>query len=147
MIHQSRLFLVVGLLLPLVVAGCGKKDGVGTVRGMVTYRGSPVQNALVVFMPETPGLLPASGLTDSNGRYELMTSVKGDGASVGNHRVTVTARGPDKGRSDATVDPLGIGGEPGDPLIPIDYFMPDTSGLTAEVKPGVNTVDFALTDR
>ena len=141
------MFLVLALLFSSVVAGCGKKNGVGSVHGTVTYHGKPVPNALVVFMPETPGSLPASGLTDDNGRYELMTSVKGDGASVGNHRVTITARGPDKERPGAPVGVTGIASEPGDPLIPIEYFMPDTSGLIAEVKPGTNTADFALTDR
>ncbi len=146
MMPRSRMFLVVVMVLPAVVGGCSSKsDGLARVRGTVTYRDKPLPNALVVFMPVTPGALPASGLTDSNGRYELMTMVQGDGASVGKHRVTVTARGPDKERrGGAPIDLTGSNTEPGEPLIPQKYFMPDTSGLTAEVKPGGITADFEL---
>ncbi len=144
MMRQSRMLLVVIVFLPAVVAGCRKNDGLVPVRGTVTYRGNPLPNALVVFMPETPDVLPSSGLTDSNGRYELMTIVPGDGANVGKHRVTITARGPDKERRGAPVGLTGSNTEPGDPLIPIKYFMPDTSGLTADVKPGGITADFPL---
>ncbi len=132
------------------VAGCdtqrdGLKDVFAPVRGTVTYLGQPLPNALVVSMPETPDVLPASGLTESDGRYELMTIVQGDGASVGRHRVTITARGPDNELSGDAIDPAGSDTEPGEPLIPEKYFMPDTSGLVAEVKRGDNTVNFDLT--
>ena len=42
----------------------------------------------------------------------------------------------------------GMPGEmmPGDPVIPTKYFAPDSSGLTYEVKRGVNRADFELKD-
>ena len=144
MLKPSRMFLVVVLLLLSGVGGCGRKNNFVSVRGTVTYLGKPLPDALVVFMPETPGVLPASGLTDSNGRYALMTSVQGDGGSVGKHRVTVTARGPDKERPADEVGLTGSNTEPGDPLIPIKYFTPDTSGLEAEVTSGGITANFNL---
>jgi hypothetical protein len=147
MMQQSRRFLVLVLLLATVAAGCGRKDGRVPVRGTVTYRGQPLPNALVVFMPETPGVLPSSGLTDRNGRYQLMTTVPGDGAAVGKHRVTITARKPDKELKGGARSVTGSATEPGAPLIPTKYFMPDTSGLTAEVKPGGITADFKLSDK
>jgi len=136
----ARLFLA----LPLAAfVGCGSGEGPVPVRGTVTYRGAPLPSALVVFMPETPGVLPASGLTDSDGRFELMTRSPRDGAYPGKYRVTITARREPPGAPGGV---LVLPTEPAEPLIPEKYFMPDTSGLTAEVpREGLN-VDFNLTD-
>ncbi len=143
---SCRMVLVVVIPLSAMLGGCQKK-GMAPVQGTVTYRGQPLPKALVVFMPETPDVLPASGMTDSDGRYELMTIVQGDGATIGKHRVTIEARAPAKDQ------PSDMGGGPpeqyletGAPLIPEKYFQPDSSGLTAEVKPSDNTLDFELTD-
>ncbi|MSU79163.1 MAG: carboxypeptidase regulatory-like domain-containing protein [Gemmataceae bacterium] len=146
MIPRCQMVSVGVLLLLVVLPGCGKKDGRVPVVGTVTYRGNPVPNALVVFMPETPDLLPSSGLTDDNGRYELMTIVRGDGASPGMYRVTITARGSEKVRPGAVFDPTGSNAEPGAALVPTKYFMPDTAGLKADVQPGGITADFKLVD-
>lgn len=141
-------WLVALLLAPALAIGCGSKSKgpeLASVSGTVKYRGKPLENALVVFLPDTPGIPSASGSTDTNGYYELMTHAPGDGAIVGKYRVTITARGPDKvlpGES-----PTGLPGgntEPGDPLIPQKYFVPDTSGLSGDVKSGKNTIDFDL---
>jgi hypothetical protein len=117
------------------------------VSGVVKYQGQPLENAQVVFIPDTASAPPASGATDKNGRYHLMTHVPGDGAIVGKYRVMVTARGPDKilpeGQSVSGLP--GGNTEPGDPLIPQKYFLPDTSGLTADVKSGRNPINFELT--
>ncbi len=133
--------LAVALPLTTLAGGCSSGDRPVPVRGSVTYRGEPLPNALVVFMPETPGVLPASGLTDRAGRFELMTRAPHDGAFAGKHRVTITARGPAAAPADST---LGLPSEPGEPLIPDKYFMPDTSGLTAEVPREGLRIDFAL---
>src|SRR5205807_651437 len=90
-----RLILVLAL-----VQGCGGSDGPVQVRGTVRYRGQPLPNALVTFMPETPEALPASGLTDVEGHYQLGTRSVRDGVHVGKHRVTITARGPDRESAD-----------------------------------------------
>jgi len=144
MTQRRRVLSVFAILLPIAVAGCGGKDGLPSVRGTVTYNGKPLPNALVAFAPEAPGSFPASGLTDSNGRYELTTRVPGDGASLGKYRVAVTARGPEKERPPGAPGLTAGTTDPGDPLIPTKYFAFDTSGLTAEVKPGDNTADFDL---
>ncbi|MCI0360111.1 MAG: hypothetical protein L0211_16660 [Planctomycetaceae bacterium] len=150
-------------LLPAVVialacgatcfTGCGDANSHGQtlapVQGMVKYLGQPLVNAQVVFLPDTPGQLPALGITDSSGHYELLTIVPGDGASLGKHRVKVIARGPDKtpaGTAPGTIV-AGAPVEPGAPLIPEKYFSFDTSGLTAEVKEGGTTVNFDLSDK
>jgi hypothetical protein len=106
------------------------------VHGTVTYRGKPLAEALVNFIPDTENVLPASGLTDAEGRYELMTRAIGDGCAVGKHRVTIIARAKPK----TTI----IGGPEGELLIPRKYTMADTSKLTAEVVSGQNVKDFDL---
>lgn len=141
--RNSRVLVLVLALLLGAGAGCSsKRANLAPVKGAVTYRGDPLPNALVVFMPETPDMMPATGLTDSQGHFELTTFVQGDGASLGKHRVTVTARAPEKVNPDNPFSAV-----PGPPLIPTRYFNPETSGLTAEVKAGANTADFALTEK
>src|SRR5687768_5348489 len=93
---RRPLILPVLLLATPLLCGCGSRGGLASVRGEVTYRGQPVAGATVVFMRAAPGLLPASGMTDASGRYELMTTAPGDGVQPGKYLVTITARGPDK---------------------------------------------------
>jgi hypothetical protein len=137
------------MLLPAIAGGCGSKnEDRAPVQGTVTYQGQPLANALVVFMPETPDKLPATGLTNASGRYQLMTMVAGDGASIGKHRVTITARAEEKKPPDGQLL-TGLQGDAASeaaPLIPERYFMPDTSGLTAVVTDQGITADFELKD-
>jgi len=88
----------------LMTSGCGSKssklpDPV-PVSGTVTLDGKPLANAVVYFRPEgdTKGN-GATGTTDSNGKYELVTRI-GDttktGAIPGNYRVWFSQMvGPD----------------------------------------------------
>lgn len=148
----SRVCRLAACALVLIgAAGCGSKSTgpeLAQVSGTVKFQGKPLENALVVFFPAEPGIPSATGTTDKNGVYRLMTRAPGDGAVLGKHRVTVAARGPDKvlpeGQS-ATGLPGG-NTEPGDPLIPQKYFLPGTSGLDREVTIGKNTIDFDLTE-
>jgi hypothetical protein len=146
---REALRRMVLLSLLTATAGCGSDDGptLARVQGTVKHDNKPLANALVVFLPETPGALSASGTTDNEGYYQLMTRSPGDGVLIGKHRVTVMARGPDQ-KLPEDQNPTGLPGGnfvPGDPLIPEKYFSPETSGLTAEVKSGKNTLDFELT--
>lgn len=139
------------LLLTCGAAGCASKSEgpeLAAVSGTVKYRGKPLENASVVFLPDAQGQLLASGTTDSKGHYQLTTRNTNDGALVGKHRVTVTLRGPNKKlpEDQLTTGLPGSNFEPGDALIPQRYFLPDTSGLMREVKPGSNTVDLELND-
>lgn len=150
MISRRKLLQIVLAALPACLGGCGSKSEgpeLATVSGTVKYKGQPLENAQVVFLPETAGAPSASGTTDKSGYYQLMTRIPGDGAILGKHRVTVTARGPSKplppGQS---VSGMPDDAEPGDPLIPEKYFLPDTSELTGEVKSGKNTIDFELAE-
>jgi hypothetical protein len=138
---------VVGLLIVVALSGCsgGDKPKLAPVTGLVTLDGQPVEGAAVMFVP-TAGGRPAQGLTDAQGHFELMTFKTGDGALLGEHRVSVTkmtlsgVTTTDDGLS-GTTDPSAIKQEW---LAPEKYATPETSGLTATVKKGMPELKFAL---
>lgn len=117
------------------------------VTGTVTFRGRPLANAHVSFQPNSGGL-PASGLTDAEGHFQLGTYAADDGALLGSHRIGVIARGPDRRPNPGEIG-SGMPGEllPGPPVIPEKYFAADTSGLSFEVQRGVkNHCELSLTE-
>ena len=130
----------------LVLGGCSDPNlpEVATVTGRVIYKGQPVPDADVSFVPEN-GDRPASGRTDSSGRFRLGTFYAADGALPGKHRISIIARGPNKPLPPGEIG-TGMPGEtmPGDPRIPEKYFSPDTSGLAREVVRGSNDFDLSL---
>ena len=63
------------------------------MRGRVLLDGAPVAGATVMFMPTHDGH-PAYAITDSNGRFRLMTFKEGDGALRGEYKVVVTHTDP-----------------------------------------------------
>lgn len=99
----------------------------------------------MLFLPED-GSRSAMGKTDSQGRFELGTLDPTDGAVVGMHRVSITARGPGKPAppGDSATGLPGASLIPGDPRIPEKYFSPETSGLSKEVQAGSNEFQFDL---
>ena len=62
--------------------GCGSESGLAPVKGRVLMNGQPLAGAAVMFHPAGGGT-PATGVTDSNGDFEMETSqVKGASLSV-----------------------------------------------------------------
>lgn len=135
------------LLLGILIVGCGSSSKTSPVSGQVTYKGKPVPNANVSFTPAEGASRAATGLTDGNGNFTLGTLSTSDGALPGNYRISVIARGPDRLPKPGETG-SGMPGEmmPGEPIIPLKYFQPDTSGLTFEVKPGSNHAKLELKD-
>jgi hypothetical protein len=123
-----RVSLCVALLL--TGAGCSGSDGMGTVTGTVTLDGQPLPNAIVFFQPGHGR--PSSAITDSAGVYFLMYTAKTEGALVGKHVVHIRTE------MDA-MDERPAGRE----FLPERYH--EKSELNADVQPGANRVDFALT--
>jgi hypothetical protein len=128
------------LTLLLLASGCGTKNQLGTaaVTGLVTFHGQPVEGAAVTFMPKSGPV--ASGKTDSEGRFKLMTVSPGDGAVAGEHAVTVIKQefvgGPPSAKN-----PYPKSRD----ILPTRYGKPTTSGLTAIVKlDGKNEFPFEL---
>ncbi len=103
----------------------------GTVTGVVTMDGAPLEGALVSFAPAEGRA--SQGVTDAEGKYELVYIGNTKGAKVGSHRVHITTYIADDSDPDARKIKE---------TIPAKYHK-DTV-LTAEVKEGTNTFDFAL---
>jgi hypothetical protein len=74
-------------LLLLGVTGCGGGPGVVKVNGTLTYKGKPVTNAYIDFMPQQGR--PSWGQTDGDGRFVLEYDSQYKGAVVGKHKVSV----------------------------------------------------------
>ena len=126
-----RLVLV---LYCLVTPGCGSGHNLATVRGQVTLNGQPVQGALVEFQPTAPGGSPSSGITDAEGRYELLYTFDKSGAAAGEHIVSIRTGG-------TRVDSTGREVECRE-CIPAKYNT--RTELKRTVAPGRNTLNFDL---
>jgi len=158
--------VVISVLAGLVMGwGCRRGDGPHTVpaTGMVTFKGQPVEGALISFSPKTAELRSAIGTTNSAGRFQMMTLYPGDGAMPGSYTVTISkplgiTDAPPKDESvEAKVErskkavPFNVLDPATRPepvsLLPAKYKDPATSGFTAEVKEqGSNEFTFALTE-
>jgi hypothetical protein len=132
--------ILAGLMIALV-PGCGKAPGV--VSGKVTYQGKPLAMG-TVFIVGSDGLLLTSPIGD-DGTYRI------ENVPPGPAKVGVASPKPPtgeqaarafKGRAPANLPP------PPDQAkwieIPETYLEPNTSGLTADIKPGANTHDIEL---
>ncbi len=136
-------FVVVSLVCMLT--GCGSdRPETAKVQGTVTLDGSPVEGATVAFF-HAEGGPPARAVTDASGAFVLRTFEAGDGAIVGQHQVAVS-------KIDESSQSAGNAAEAETPasnadlsetakhLLPVLYSSPSTSGLTVEVKEGMDPV-------
>lgn len=120
--------------LLVVAVGCGgSSDGFTPVQGTITFAGSPVIRGSIAFHPVGGGR-PARGKIRPEGKYQLSTKEKGDGALPGEYLVEIRSveievRG-DAARGRTTW------------LVPERYASPETSGLKATVNG--DSIDFDL---
>lgn len=127
------------------------------VTGTVTMNGQPVAGATVTFTPKEPagpgqaGPQAASAVTDDQGRYQIGTFAKGDGALPGEYLVSVTkyeGGGPTGGGSGSEEEyrPPVPGEEVPVPknVLPAQYANPNSSGLSFKVEAKSNTYDITL---
>ncbi len=145
--NQPRLGLVYsGLLvswssglLVCLLAGCSDpRPKTAVVQGTVTYKGKPVPNGTVNFVPaEGPA---ATGEIRSDGSYRLTTFRQGDGAILGMHKVVIVAMQDQSGQAVEAYTPLPP------PIVPLKYTSLATTDLKAEVKDQENTINFDLKD-
>jgi hypothetical protein len=130
------------LLLAILTAGCNQSGiDLAPVSGVVTFEGKPVVDAGVRFVPtESSKGPPASGATDEEGRFTLMTANQ-EGAVVGEHRVAI-----------AKTDVVAIPQRHGLPLYKITERLPKkysnytTSDIAVTVKDDDNMFTFDLTE-
>jgi len=122
------------VLCCLLIAGCGTGNDWATVKGKVTLNGQPLQNALVEFQPTAPGGSPSSGMTDAEGRYELLYTFERAGAAPGEHIVSIRTGGTRVDDSCREVECKEC--------VPAKYNL--QTELKRTVEPGRNTLDFDL---
>jgi hypothetical protein len=121
----------------LALAGCGSdRLKTAVVRGTVTYRGKPVPNGTISFIPASGP--SAAGEIQPDGSYTLTTYRKGDGAVLGRHTVVIVAMQDMSNRLPEQRNPLPP------PIVPEQYTHQATSDLRAEVKDEENTINFSL---
>ncbi len=105
----------------IILVGCSYDNGLqlGRVHGKVTYKGEPVKNGTVFFMPDegqgTIGPSATASLRD-DGTYVASTDYAGDGVIVGSHKIGLTALEAVTTNSGAPVlDPEkdSVGSQPG----------------------------------
>jgi hypothetical protein len=127
-------------LTSAVCGGCGGSDhpDLGQVQGTVTMDEEPLADATVTFVPEEGR--PSSGITNSNGEYELTYVRDTKGAVLGHHKVRILAVEEDASAED-TEFPEDTASQAKE-SIPAKYNTQTT--LTADVEKGKNTFDFDL---
>lgn len=136
--------LVLALLSTVGCGGDGRPPRV-PVSGVITVDQKPVAEAAVMFLPVAGGR-PAIGTTDAAGRFVLTTFDDGDGAIIGEHKVSVTkvkvtGVTPTADGLSGTTEPGGVQEEY---IVPKKYADPETSGLTATVDKGMPEITFDL---
>ncbi|MGQ9606295.1 MAG: hypothetical protein ACUVTW_08845 [Thermogutta sp.] len=160
--YVGRMAVVLsGLAVAAIVLGgaCNRgsnKPKTYPVTGTVTLNGKPVPGATVNFTPKEQappgqsGPQAASAVTDEQGKYQIGTFAKGDGALPGEYLVSVTkyeGGGPTGGGgSEEEYRPPRPGEESPVPknVLPQQYANPNTSGLSVKVEAKANTYDITL---
>ena len=91
-VDRGRRLVAATLAVGALGCGGGSDLPLAEVRGVVTYKGKPLEKGDVVFAPQegTPGP-QATGEIASDGSYRLMTN-DDYGAAIGTHKVTVASR-------------------------------------------------------
>jgi len=150
MVGRIRFSRVIGLLAALILfVGCDRGPKCYPVKGQVTWQGEPVPLGEVTFFPVGGGR-PATGNITGDGTYELTTHERGDGALVGEYKVSIECIEYPKSNQplpktlaeEAQVD-ISHRTTP-QRLIPEIFSSPDASKLTATIDAESNTIDFHL---
>lgn len=138
-IRVADLLRLAWIVVTMFLLGCGQSES--SVSGTVTLDGRPVEGSrelygTVNFYRADGGGSPATAMIRESGTYSLVTGGK-EGLEPGNYKVAITLK--------EIIPPTAPGGDTRNKRIgPAKYGQPAQSGLTAEVKPGKNTFDFAL---
>jgi hypothetical protein len=133
-----------------MLIGCGGSDlkapKTNQVTGTVTFQGKTIEKATVSFIPNDSKVSGASGYTDAQGIYKLMTDGRFEGAAEGSYKVTIV-KVETSGNVAMTTDDPNYGKESKIKttyIIPQKYGDATKSGLTATVKAGKNDIPFDL---
>lgn len=121
-----------GILVLLAAFGCSKTaPPLVPVAGKVEYRGKPVTDVTVQFVPDTAKNqqgMTATAQTSNDGSFRLQTPPHGDGALPGIYRITLVAY-------------------PGKQPFPVRYSRSDKTTLIVEIpQEGKNDLAIKLRD-
>jgi hypothetical protein len=132
---------VLNLWLLFVVGGtaCSRQAALHPVQGKVLFKGKPLANATVRFVPETEKKTEADiplGDTQADGTFVLQTGER-EGAPVGKYKVTVVLLEASKAKPDSMSmsEPEKVDRFRG------AYANPTTTALSAEIKDGPNQLE------
>jgi hypothetical protein len=138
--------LALTVLILVAPVGCGRSSAPKTVvvQGKVTYKGQPVTQGYISFVPAKSGggpvSRPATGTLTADGSYQLSTFGENDGAIPGEYQVVVISKsgGPTPEEPDAAEEWH----------VPEKYGTGAESGLTAAIPADQARVElnFALED-
>ena len=132
-------------------AGCssgGLPSDAAAVTGKVTHDGQAVANAVVTFLSDSG--YAAVGKTNDEGVYQISSAEIPGGTKPGSYKIMVSKVEQTGGKvlteEDPGYDPKNpqAGGPKTKHLLPEKYSKIGSSGLTADVKAGENTVDLSL---
>ena len=152
MTHGYLSFLSICFALTFFMfVGCspsGRLAGLVPCEGTVTYKGEPLAEALVTFVPMGEGRT-ANARTDATGKFVTETLNPKDGIYPGDYRVSVS-----KNEFYGEAPPPRMGAEgmeyfpqPQRSVIPTKYEEHNTSGLTLTVPAkGMKDALFELTE-
>jgi hypothetical protein len=128
---MRKILLSLVFLAALGFTGCTRQFPMAEVSGKVTYKGKPLPEGTIMFVPQSG--FAAAGTINPDGTFRLISGKPGDGAVIGRHKVAVI--------------PPYQPQTPNYPKFPLKYQDAETSGLVAEVKEGTNTFEFELVDK
>ena len=138
MAPRGCLRIAAGVVFVASFAGCGgsfdapPRLTVHEVKGKVLLaNGKPLQGGTVYFVPRE-GVLNSEGKIDGDGGFSLLTGGSGEGAPAGDYKVRIE---PVDASRFAVRKPFGK-----KPPFPPRHLDEDTSGLTARVKAGSNSL-------
>jgi hypothetical protein len=151
--HSSycrRVAALVTLPMLLALAGCDKGDypPMAKVTGTVTYKGKPVPNMMVNFMPKAGR--PSWGKTGADGKYEMVYDENYNGAEIGHHKVYFTppataAIGGPASKASRKAIAAAVGLTPEEmAAIRSKYGLEETTKLEVDVKKDPEVLDLKL---
>lgn len=127
-------------VVSLTLVGCGRREVLGPVSGVVTIEGEPVPRATVIFDNDQLGVHMLSEAADEQGRY-IVRMANGDGLPLGEYDVRVCPPVQDHALGPIKAPPPGAENDPYRDTIPMRYRERDTSNLKLTVKADTNNLD------
>ena len=118
------------LAMLAVLPACSKAIKTEGVTGVITYNGEPLADATVKFIPTDSTGSQSYGKTNEKGEYKVTVDC-----------VKSVPTGKMIEENGQEIEEMDV-----EYVLPQKFGNPETSGLTATVAPGDNTINFDLTD-